>query len=97
MTVIGFGNGYYRRAPVGGGGGGHSPHDWLHTHKNTSQGCVGGGGYSPQILVGMYNITTGEGELETLGYAIRSQILIQYHHVVVTMTSSWFETLILKF
>ena len=70
-------------APAGGGGGvtlhmtGYAP------IKKTLQGCVGGGVLTPNFD----NITTGEGELETLGY-IRSQILILSPSLVVPMTSS---------
>ena len=64
---------YYR--PAGGGGGvtrhmtGYAPIKKTHIARVCR---VGGGGTPPNFC----NITTGEGELETLGYVTRSQILI---------------------
>ena len=68
--------------PRGGGGGGVTLHMTGYAPiKKTSQGCVGGGGV---LTPNFDNITTGEGELETLGY-IRSQILILSPSLVVPM------------
>ena len=57
-------------SPPRGGGGGVTLHMTGYAPINkTSQGCVGEGGTcTPNVG----NFTTGEGELETLGYVIRS-------------------------
>ena len=58
--------------------------------KNThiARVCRGGGGVlTPNF--GRYETSRlKEGELETLGYVIRSQILIQHHHFVAH-TAKW--------
>ena len=77
-------------SPRGGGGGGVTLHMTGYApikKKHIARVCRGGGG-GGVLTPNVGNITTGEGQLETLGYVIRSQILIQYHYLVVTITSS---------